>query len=393
MSAGIRLELAGPDGAAPHLAAWHALAEEAEDPNVFLSPWMLLPAARAFGAGRNLLLLFFYAPHPTHKARPPVLVGFCAVEERRSRLLPVPISSSFHHPAIHLGSPLCRAGFARAVVDKLLDFLRDGRRVVTLREIRADGPVHEALLDGLNTRRWAHVGLRRSTRALLLPDQSAELYLGRALASKRRKELRRQRDRLHEQGGLRVVHLGVHEDPRPWLEEFMRLEAAGWKGHAEQGEALAATPQTQAFFLEAITDGHALGRVQLMALRLADRTIAMKCNLLAGQSGFAFKITFDEAWARYSPGVQLELENIRQAHDGQLRWMDSCAHHSRFMINHLWTARRPVEDPVFSNGHPSTALLVTLLPALGWAREQWNGRWNGHWDGAASMVAAPGGQP
>jgi CelD/BcsL family acetyltransferase involved in cellulose biosynthesis len=364
----VRLEIAAPEGAGPHLAAWQGLAEQAEEPNAFLSPWMLLPAVRAFGAGRTVRLLFCYAPHPTHKAQPDVLVGFCALEERRSGVgLPVPVTTTFAHPALHLGTPLVRPGYAAAVVERLLAYVDDGRRVVTLRELRGDGPFHRALVDGLNARRWLHVGLRRSTRALLRPADSAETYLAQALAGKRRKELRRQHDRLHEQGGLSLATLAADEDPGPWLEDFLRLEAAGWKGR-DGGEPMDGTAGTRQFFREAMGEGHRQGRLHLTALRLGDRPIAMKVNLLAGDGAFAFKIAFDEGWARYSPGVQLELENIHWFHQQPLRWMDSCAHHARFMINHLWMDRRPIEMLAFSNGHASTSLMVSLLPAVGWAR-------------------------
>jgi hypothetical protein len=372
---GLRLEIVDAAGATAHLGAWEELADAAEEPNVFLSPFMLLPACRAFGGRRQLRLCFFHAPHPTHKLQPPVLVGFAALEERRSRLrLPIPILGSFHHPAIHLGTPLCRPGYTRKVVEALLDHIGQRRRVVTMQEIRGDGPFHEALVDGLNRRGWTHVGLRRATRALLVPDVSAEAYLTRALVGKRRKELRRQRDRLGEQGVLELVTLARDEDPRPWLDAFLTLEAAGWKGKDQDGEALASTPETRSFFLEAMTEGHRQGRLHLTALRLDGAFIAMKCNLLAGTGSFAFKIAFDERYARFSPGVQLELETIRWFHEqvnvSKTRWMDSCAHHSRFMINHLWSARRPVESMAFATGHATAALLVALLPAVGWARER-----------------------
>jgi hypothetical protein len=370
---GLRLDIVGPEGASPHLAAWQELAEAAEEPNVFLSPFMMLPACRAFGAGnaRQLRLCFFYAPHPTHKLQPPVLVGFAALEERRSRLrLPIPILSTFQHPAIHLGTPICRPGYTRQVVAALCDHIGEKRRVVTLREIRGDGPFHQALIDALNARGWTHVALRRATRALLLPDVSAEAYLEKSLAGKRRKELRRQRDRLAEQGTLEIVTLGKDDDPGPWLESFISLEHAGWKGKDDDGESVAATPATRSFFIEAMTEGHRQGRVHLTALRLSGKPIAMKCNLIAGEGSFAFKIAFDESYSRYSPGVQLELDNVRWFHQqDQVKWMDSCAHHSRFMINHLWSARRPLESLVFSTKHAAAALLVSLLPTVGWAKE------------------------
>ena len=48
----------------------------------------------------------------------------------------------------------------------------------------------------------------------------------------------------------------------------------------------------------------AAGRLQLLALTAGERTAALKCNLLAGDEVFCFKIAYDEAYARFSPGVQ-----------------------------------------------------------------------------------------
>ena len=43
--------------------------------------------------------------------------------------------------------------------------------------------------------------------------------------------------------------------------------------------------------------------------------VAMKCNFLSGAGSFAFKIAFDEAFARFSPGVQLEIDNVQAFHE------------------------------------------------------------------------------
>ena len=362
-------------GRPAHLAAWEDLAGAAEEANVFLSPFMLLPACRAFGGRRQLRLCFFYAPHPTHKLQPPVLVGFAALEERRSRLrLPIPILGSFHHPAIHLGTPICRPGYTRKVVEALLDHIGQQQRVVTLHEIRGDGPFHQALLDGLNRRGWTHVGLRRATRALLLPDASAEEYLHRALVGKRRKELRRQRDRLGEQGALEFVTLSAEEDPAALAG---RLPGAGVSGLEGKGRGRRGAGR-HARDARLLPRGHDRGAPPGPAAphRSAPRRRLHRHEVQpAGgrRDRFAFKITFDERYARFSPGVQLELETIRWFHEEanlrKTRWMDSCAHHSRFMINHLWSARRPVESMAFATGHATAALLVALLPAVGWARE------------------------
>jgi hypothetical protein len=101
----------------------------------------------------------------------------------------------------------------------------------------------------------------------------------------------------------------------------------------------------------------------LLALRLNDRTIAMKCNLRAADGAFAFKICFDESFANFSPGVLLELENIRRLHATPgLNWMDSCAVYEHFMINRLWTDRRIIQTVVVPTGKPLGQQLVAALP-------------------------------
>jgi hypothetical protein len=97
--------------------------------------------------------------------------------------------------------------------------------------------------------------------------------------------------------------------------------------------------------------------------------VALKLNLLSGAGGFAFKITFDESFSRFSPGVQLELDNVERAHRlPQLRFMDSCAAPNRFMINHLWPDRREMQTLFFATGGFRGALTVALLPLLNFFR-------------------------
>ena len=89
----------------------------------------------------------------------------------------------------------------------------------------------------------------------------------------------------------------------------------------------------------------------------------------AGETGFAFKITFDETFSRFSPGVQLELDNVERVHRlPHLRFMDSCAAPNRFMINHLWPDRREMQTIFFSTGSRRGALAVAMIPLLHFLR-------------------------
>ena len=69
-------------------------------------------------------------------------------------------------------------------------------------------------------------------RALLAPDGVRKTYLDRALSPKKTKELRRQRRRLLEHGLLKLATARDAATIVPALSDYLRLEAAGWKGRA-----------------------------------------------------------------------------------------------------------------------------------------------------------------
>src|SRR5262245_62089417 len=71
-----------------YVAAWEDLAAAALEPNVFYEPWMVMPAIRAFGAGRRLkfaLILAHEPERPNHSPgpiEPPLLCGIFPLEEQ-----------------------------------------------------------------------------------------------------------------------------------------------------------------------------------------------------------------------------------------------------------------------------------------------------------------------
>jgi hypothetical protein len=68
----------------------------------------------------------------------------------------------------------------------------------------------------------------------------------------------------------------------------------------------------------------------------------MLATLLSGDGALSFKTAFDEAYARFSPGVLLQLENLALLDDPALAWCDSCAAADHPMIDSLWRERRPI---------------------------------------------------
>ena len=105
----------------------------------------------------------------------------------------------------------------------------------------------------------------------------------------------------------------------------------------------------------------------MLALRLEGRPIAYKCNFLAGPGSFTFKIAFDENYAGYSPGMLLEIENVRRLHaQSQIAWVDSCADPLNFMFNRLWLTRRTIQNLIVSTGQAPGDFVVSMIPLLSW---------------------------
>jgi len=351
-----------------HRLALDDLATDTLERNVFYESILAEPAARSLGTGRQLEFVFVYRSDPGAPRRPPQLVGFFPFERiARYRGLPISALVSFAHAHCFLCTPLVRRAAAGQTLTAVFDWLagESGAKLVELRSIAADGPVHQLLVEELHARRRPFWLGGWSTRALFQPSHDAESYLRGAVSGTALKEVRRKEKRLRDRGRLVWRELEPGEDARPWLTEFLRLEASGWKGRGKS--ALACRDDEREFFISTAVAAHERGRLMLLGLFLDDRPLALKCNFLSGDGGFAFKIAFDEAYRAFSPGFLLEVENVRRLHQRpEVRWMDSCADAQHAMINRLWPGRRTMATVLFATGRAPGELLVALMPLLRW---------------------------
>jgi CelD/BcsL family acetyltransferase involved in cellulose biosynthesis len=353
-----------------HAAAWDDLAAHAAEPNPFFESHALLPAWRHLDAA-ELEVVLVWAP-PALPGQPPALVGlFPIVRVRRYKGLPVTALSIWKHLYSYVDTPLVDADRVREVLAALFGWLRSetDAAVFEWRGISADGPFRHALTDTLNQLRLEAFHDCSHTRALFRPAATAEAYLARALGGKKRKELRRQERRLGELGQVSYDELAAAPDPSAaldhWLDEFVALEQRGWKGQG--GTALGSDPAGLAVFRAMAHSAFARGRWMTLALRLDGRALAMKCNLRAGDGAVAFKIAYDEAYARYSPGVLLEIEQIQRLHAaGAPAWMDSGAAPDHPMIGHLWRDRLTIETVTVPTGRAPGELAVAAMPLVRW---------------------------
>lgn len=323
-------------GLPEQLARWDALAADPAEPNPFLESWYLLPALRAFDAAQAVQVLCLESGSQ--------LAGLFPVHRSKSyyghRL---PHWRGWTHDNAFLGSPLVARGFEAAFWHALLAWIepRDGTALfLHLPAMVQDGPMHRALMLELADHRHPHATVLREDRAFLQSALSPEDYLDQSLSGKKRKELRRQHRRLEEAGILATERADDAAGVGEWIEEFLALEHQGWKGAA--GSALACDPRTATLFRQALTGAAERGRLERLAVRLDGRPLAMLATFLTPPGAFSFKTAFAEDFARYSPGVLLQRENLELLQRPGIAWADSCAAADHPMIDHFWRERRTI---------------------------------------------------
>jgi CelD/BcsL family acetyltransferase involved in cellulose biosynthesis len=184
------------------------------------------------------------------------------------------------------------------------------------------------------------------------------------IASRRRKEFARQMRRLAELGEVKFVPAIEPVDVRARFEMFLALEAAGWKG--KRRTALLSSPATAAFAREAVANRAEAGAARVDSIDLGGNPIAMVVTFAAGATAYSWKIAYDEAYGRFSPGVQLMLELPRHLFsDPTLMRIDSCAAADHPMIDHLWSGRLAVGTVVIGPPGGSAVHRIGLAAARG----------------------------
>lgn len=351
-----------------HRQAWQQLAEQAAEGNPFYEPWMLLPALESFGTGEIHVLLLYRASRRTDA--PPEMCGLFPLHRMRLGRWPFHVWRLWQHRYDYSCVPLVRRDCATEAVLAAGNWVANeapGRGLWDLHHITGDGLFASSLLEAARKDGWLVHCADTYHRAMLDCTGDVSAYDQGFVNSRTRQEQRRMKRRLAECGELETRIWDGQSDIDQWIRWFVELEQAGWKGREET--ALADNQTDMEYFESIICQGAARGRVAMLGLFLNGVPIALKCNFLSPPGSYAFKIAFDETFHRYSPGIQLELENIVWAHrQPELKWMDSCAVRDHFMINRLWHQRRQIQRLLISPGHRLADLAIGLIQVAGAAR-------------------------
>jgi CelD/BcsL family acetyltransferase involved in cellulose biosynthesis len=215
------------------------------------------------------------------------------------------------------------------------------------RNLPVEHPTTKALLGSASQAKI----LKRWQRAGLNLTGSFDDWMQSNFDQKRRKELKRLRARLSEQGKLESISLQKDEDITPFLKAFLKLEAEGWKG--KRGTAIANSPETARGLEAGLDVMHKAGRLLFWQIKFNDEPIAALFALTDDGEVTLGKIAYAESFAKYSPGVLIILDATAELLNGGIfTKADSNAIPGHPMIDRIWRDRIECIDVLLAG--PST---------------------------------------
>jgi CelD/BcsL family acetyltransferase involved in cellulose biosynthesis len=348
------------------LAEWDVLASLASEPNPFGERWYLEAALDALGSDDIRVAI----------VRDDALIGIIPlIAQRRYAGLPIAHVQNWLNHNAFLGTPLVRKGAEQSFWAALLGHLDNAPQsglFLHLAGMAIEGPVAAALEAVCLAKKRRVALVHREERALLERGLSPDAYWEDNVRGKKRKELRRQHKRLAEEGVLSFERGDGSGGLDQWIADFLALERAGWKG--ENGSALDCADETRALFKNALHEAAKAGKLELLAHYLDSKPIAMLVNFLTPPGAFSFKTAFDEGYARYSPGVLLQIENLALLERNGIDWCDSCAAQDHPMIDSLWSGRRSIGRYSVAIGGKAKRMAFAALLAAETTKAKLKGR-------------------
>jgi CelD/BcsL family acetyltransferase involved in cellulose biosynthesis len=337
----IAVEVAGAGRLMEIEPAWIDLLARADAPNVFMDPALALSAAAHHPRARIRALLAWRSIHGSRQLDG---VWSFGVGRARKSLLPVDVLNVPPLPFWHLATPVIDRDALDRTLDAMLDCLAAEPslpKIIAL-ESMGEGPTMAALTRVLARRNSAPLVFERFNRPKLASSLDGKAYLERVLSASSRKKLRQHRRRLSEKGELTSVAATQPDAVGRALEEFLTLEASGWKG--AQGTALLCSEADAAFMRASVSALAEQGRAVIYSLRLDGKPVSMQLVARAGPAAFTWKTAYDERLRDFSPGMLL-FEDYTAAllADKRITFVDSCSYDDSGFMS-AWTERQAVTD-------------------------------------------------
>jgi hypothetical protein len=314
------------------------LSNRAMEPNVFFSGRFLAPAMPRL-EDRQVRLALMRDDNGT-RSRMRLLMPFTV--DKPGLAVGPSIIRVWANSFAPLGTPLVDGEEAAETLDNLFEALvmRDTRLPTTL-------VLPDLRLNGLFAQMAKAVALGRNLpvaianpfqRPMLQSYDDADTYLRRTISASHLREMRRQWRLLEQHGEVAYSLARQPRDIHLRMEEFLALEASGWKG--KKRSALVVDRHHAAFAREAVSNLAAVDAVRIHTIDLNGAAIASMIVLMMGGEAYTWKTAYNEDYARFSPG-KLLMGELTEWHldDANIVRSDSCAIPDHPIMSRFWQER------------------------------------------------------
>jgi len=265
--------------------------------------------------------------------------------ERPAIPLGVPVMRTWSSPFGPLGTPLIDRDDPVGIIEDFFSMLSRPHlklpKVFVLPDIKLDGPVASLLTSFADSRGLTMVTTGKVERPVLESEEDGEDYLKASLRAHHYREFRRLKRRLADLGKLEHVVARGPDEIRHAIENFLTLEAAGWKGR--ERTAMAIDRYRAAFAREAVHRLAEQDMCRIHLLTLDGRAIACLVVFVEAGVAYTWKTAYDETLSAYSPGTLLMIEVTKQhLDDPNIVMTDSCAVPDHPVMSRLWSERKPM---------------------------------------------------
>jgi CelD/BcsL family acetyltransferase involved in cellulose biosynthesis len=269
----------------------------------------------------------------------------------------VPGAAEVFEPA----DAICRDGNA---ADRLAQTLAAEKRPLELARMPADSLLIPALRAAMKGR--GHVSVRPATPSPTIALDASWREPESRFNSRRRSDFRRAARKAAEFGEVTCETLSpAPEDFDRLFDQAIAVEAKSWKRAA--GTAIACDPAKEAFFREYLRAACQRGEGRVAFLRIDGAVVAMQLAVEWGGRYWLYKIGYDEAFARCSPGTLLMLHALGDSASRGLTGFELMGDAEAWIAD-LWTqdAHRCVRLRAYP--YSAAGLLAAVQDGAAWAR-------------------------
>lgn len=324
------------------------LAEELEylswravEPNIFFNPRFLAPAMPRLEDKQIRFITMRDEGDDSSRLR--FLMPFSV--ERPGLGLGPQVIRAWSSPFAPSGTPLVDRDDPVGILEDVLDIL--GRKhlklpdVLVMPDICENGPVASALRTAAIGRNLFVATADVKARPILITGEEPQTYLKGAITPHHLRGFNRTLRRLAQEGVLTFNEAREPLDVRRRTEEFLALEARGWKGR--ERTAMIIDRYRAAFAREALYKLAERDMCRVHTLDLNGKAIASLIVLRESGVAYTWKTAYDETYAKFSPGTLLMIDTTKRLlDDPNIMRTDSLAVPDHPVMSRLWKERQSI---------------------------------------------------